>query len=247
MVVHIMGILDKLKKKMPEMQKKGDEIIDPAMPSDEELQNSRAARRKTADDVTGYLAEKGYPTLGAIAGTVTDLSADLIPESREQYKEGLVGGGTTGTVGKLTGKMPNALTKLPKEALEGVAESEAPLVFSKLSKEAQHLALSDAATARQLAGLTPEEIDKRFAELAKKKLQSAQNIKDVASGIKKPGSTTAKSEAFEQDYSALNAPTTPAQTNTIDYRTLTQKNATKSDNRASEGLGDYWKKKIKDK
>jgi len=102
-----MGILDKLKNKMREstIQNK----IDESMPSDEELQQSQKGRRETASRAAEYLGEKGYPTLGGIAGAAVDMTADLMPGRREEFKENIAGGtmGTTGSrIGKLAGRMP---------------------------------------------------------------------------------------------------------------------------------------------
>lgn len=105
-----MGILDRLKSKMQESMSAADTMVDETLPSDEELQNTRKKRRDTADKAAEYLGTKGYPILGAAAGTAIDMSADFIPESREQYKEDMVSSmapvGSMGRVGKLAGKMP---------------------------------------------------------------------------------------------------------------------------------------------
>jgi len=119
-----MSILDKLKNKMKEATNSPvSKSIDESFPSDEELQEKKKGRRETAEKTTEWLAEKGWPTVGAVAGTAIDMSADLIPGSREEYKEALVGGGTMGTTGKL-GKlaMPeaSAARKLGSEEIKAL-------------------------------------------------------------------------------------------------------------------------------
>lgn len=97
-----MGILDKLKNKMQEASSSPtNKAVDESLPSDEQLQGSKKKRREMADKATGYLAEKGWPTVGAIAGTAIDMSADMIPETREEYAESLASSGSMGTTGKV--------------------------------------------------------------------------------------------------------------------------------------------------
>lgn len=98
------------------------EMADESLPSDENLQDKKKKRREAADNITQSLAEKGWPTVGAVAGAVTDFTADLIPESREQYKEDMLGGmgGMAGTTKKVLGKvgMPEA-----KATMSSIGES----------------------------------------------------------------------------------------------------------------------------
>ena len=93
------------------------EIMEKGLPKDEEFQAKKEARRKTADDVTDYLAQKGWPTLGAIAGTATDISADFMPGSRQEFLEN-IGSGTMGTTGKVT--------KTQSQWLQGLGRIETP-------------------------------------------------------------------------------------------------------------------------
>lgn len=104
-----MGVLDRIKKKMDKVIGESKVVAEAneSLPSDEQLQNRKAGRRETAENVTSWLSDKGYPRAGAVAGTVIDTSADMIPETREDYQEQMVGSITPmGTISKLKGKLP---------------------------------------------------------------------------------------------------------------------------------------------
>lgn len=112
----------KSKLRKMEMPKRAEEFL----PSDTELQDSISRRRQSAEEVTNYLAEKGYPTLGAVAGTVTDLSADLMPSTRDTFLENIGSSGITGKISKLKkAKIPPTIkakkSKPPKvESVENI-------------------------------------------------------------------------------------------------------------------------------
>jgi hypothetical protein len=96
------------------------EMIDESFPSDEDLQSSKASRKEMANRIAEKGGELGFPGLGAGAATLVDLSADLIPESREQYKEDLVGSmSPAGILKKVPGgRDTSSFTKKVKELTE---------------------------------------------------------------------------------------------------------------------------------
>src|SRR6187551_909062 len=99
-------LFSKMQGNMPEKEKKkmksANEMVDDTLPSTDSLQSAKSKRRETADKVTDYLANKGWPTVGAVAGAATDLTADMIPESREAYEEQMASSmSPMGAVGKV--------------------------------------------------------------------------------------------------------------------------------------------------
>jgi len=121
MVDELMGILDKLKKKMQEVSQEGAALEEKAFPTTEELQASKKNRKETAGKVTDWMAEKGYPRAGAVAGTAIDMTADAIPESQKDYAESMYSSGNVGSVGKI-GKLKGAMPSMEIKAMKPGAE-----------------------------------------------------------------------------------------------------------------------------
>lgn len=122
-----MGILNKLKKKMQEVSQEGAALEEKAFPTTEELQASKKNRKETAGKVTDWMAEKGYPKAGAVAGTAIDMSADVIPESQKDYADSMYSSGSMGTVGKLKSAMPSMEIKAMKPGAEKLGKRWASL------------------------------------------------------------------------------------------------------------------------
>lgn len=111
---------------MAEQKKKIKSVLDQireTFPTDESLQKSKKDRGEAADTVTDYLAQAGFPTAGAVAGTAIDMTKDLIPNTQEEYMESLASsiGGNMGTIGK------KAAAPIAKEAVK-----EGETIISKL-------------------------------------------------------------------------------------------------------------------
>lgn len=162
-------LLDKMKGDMPSKKKDRsvNEMVDETLPSDESLQSAKAGRRQTANEVTDYLAQKGWPTAGALAGTAVDLSADMIPEDRESYKEQMVSSmspvGSVGKVGKLAAKeaVPT-LSSIPQA------------IRQKLMASGDELAAFNA---------SPREYMEKLTQTARESRDAAQKALDLKKGI----------------------------------------------------------------
>ncbi len=134
---------------MAEQKKKIKSVLEQireTFPTDESLQKSKKDRGEAAGKVTDYLAQKGFPTAGAVAGTAIDMTKDLIPSTQEEYMESLAssGGGGMGTVGK------KAAAPVAKEAVK-----EGETLISKLLARGPKLSKVSGASS-PLSGAGPD-------------------------------------------------------------------------------------------
>lgn len=211
----LLDLLNKMKGEMPESastkkDKSVNEMIDESLPSDTELQSAKAGRRQTANEVTDYLAQKGWPTAGAIAGAATDLSADLIPESRESYKEQMASSmspvGSTSKIGKLAAKealptlsdIPSSLrVRMSGEELEAFVANPR-LGMDKLKQQAKEAQAAAQKTIDLKSGIGISKNAKPLEEAMQfegsqakesrrlmdpsKKFETTQSVADIKSG-----------------------------------------------------------------
>lgn len=78
-----------LKKLKPKFESKEDAYDFLDMPEDSEYAEKKQSRKDFANKLAEKGGEYGFPNLGAAAATVADLSADMMPGSRDEYVESL--------------------------------------------------------------------------------------------------------------------------------------------------------------
>jgi hypothetical protein len=225
-----MSILDKLKDKMmgrmspeeEEIKRKADARAaeyeastgeaapaEPGIEEDYTAENAVSLLNPVGIVKTGVkAAAKGAARKAATGGILTKLK-DLMP-SRETNANVSLKKTTSDVAEKIPtrGKsVSNPLSDIPEEARHAAAAN--PAVLDKLKQEGSR-----------------DELLASLKSLPKDKRREAQELKDIAAGIKKPGSTTSESESFP----------------TRDYGTMEMPSPTKSDARSAGDVSNkYWK------
>lgn len=180
-----MGILAKLKSKMDQVIADSEVVkaSNESLPSDEQLQKKKAGRKETAEDLTSWLSDKGFPTAGALAGAAVDTSADMIPETREDYAEQL-----TGSISPM-----GTITKAPVKA-----------AGSALSKLKGKLPISEEGKRKAWNAMSGEERDafgNNFKDFFEKEIAKEQEVAIQAAQADKALRTANKTKAEGVDLS----------------------------------------------